>query len=177
MNEIEVKVLGVDVEEVRNKIIKLGGKLVKKERQENYIYYLPPHVENQNGYVRIRKIHNLIDNSFKIILTSKKIISQDKYRKTEEMDVEVLNLEQCRSFLHSLELKFHRQENKYRESYSLNGALIEIDEWDKDIFPEPYIEIEAENEKGIFDILKILEIPESKATSKTLEQIKQEMGI
>jgi adenylate cyclase, class 2 len=177
MDEIEIKVLGVDIEEVKSKINSLGGELAKKEMQENYIYHLPPHVENQNGYVRIRTIHNMLDNSYKNILTSKKIVSQGKYRVTEENDVIVTDLKACKEFLDAMELKFYKQQNKYRESYILNEALIEIDIWDKEIFPEPYIEIEAENEAKLFEVMKLLEIPEEKATSKTLEQLKEQMGI
>jgi adenylate cyclase, class 2 len=177
MDEIEVKVLGINVDEIRDRVIILGGKLVKKEMQENHIYHFPPHVENQNGYIRIRTIHNQIDDTHKNILTSKKIISQGKYRKTEEQEVLVSDLQSCQNFLNALELKFYKQQNKYRESYELSGALIEIDEWDKDIFPEPYIEIEAEHEDKLFEVLKMLEIPEEKVTSKTLEQLKEEMGI
>jgi adenylate cyclase, class 2 len=177
MDEIEVKVLGINVNEIRDKVVSLGGMLVKKEMQENHIYHFPPHVENKNGYIRIRTIHDLINDSHKNILTCKKIISQGKYRKTEEHDVVFSDFQNCKDFLSALELKFYKQQNKYRESYELQGALIEIDEWAKEIFPEPYIEIEAENEEKLFEVIKLLDIPEEKVSSKTLEQLKEEMGI
>lgn len=41
MNEIEVKVIDVDTESIKRKVIDKGGILVKKEIQENYMYGLP----------------------------------------------------------------------------------------------------------------------------------------
>lgn len=177
MNEIEVKILGVDIDKIKEKILLLGGKLLKQEIQENYCYDLPPHLSNQNGFIRIRKIKSLIDSSEKVILCSKKIISQSKARITDENEVEINSFEDCLKFVESLELKLYRRSNKQRESYTLNDALIEIDTLDKDEFPEPYIEIEAVNENLIYDVMDLLEIPRDKATSKSLRQIRLEMNL
>jgi adenylate cyclase class 2 len=177
MHELEVKVLGVDTEEVKNKIKMLGGELVKKEQQENYIYALPPHLSDKTGYVRIRRVHDLIKDTHKNIMCIKTIVSQEKYRTTEEHEFEVMDFEESTNFLKGMRLEFAGQHDKYRESYNLKDALIEIDIWDKETFPEPYLEIEATDEKNIFEVLDILGIPHEKATSKTLEQIKEEMGL
>lgn len=177
MNEIEVKVLDIDLEITRNKILGLGGKLVKNELQYNYIYELPEHIKNRDGYIRIRKIHNLIDDSYKNILCIKKIISRSEAKITEEHETVIENLDEGLSFLNAMELKNLGCFNKRRESYSLNGALIEFDTWDKEHFPIPYIEIEAPGSSEINKILKLLDIPESKATSKSLADIKKDMGI
>lgn len=177
MNEIEVKVLGIDIEAVKDRIIKLGGKLVKKEIQQNYYYDLPPYIENQNGYIRLRAVHNLLDDSYKNILCIKKIIFQGNYRMSEEHEFEVLNTDECKRFFEAMELKFQSREDKYRESYFFKDALVEIDIWEKEVFPHPYIEIEAASEDKIYEILAALNIPKDKATSKNLSEIKKEMGI
>jgi adenylate cyclase class 2 len=177
MDEIEVKVLGVDVDEIKNRILAKAGNLVKKEMQENYLYELPEGLENRNGYVRIRKVHSLIDNKDTIFLCIKKILSQDKYRKTEEHEFEVKDFTSCQEFLNSLGLSFHKQRNKYRESYMLNDTLIEIDIWDKSEFPEPYIELEAVSENKIYETMSLLDLAPERATSKLSEQIKKEMGL
>jgi adenylate cyclase class 2 len=177
MHELEVKVLGVDIEDVKNKIKMLVGKLVKKEQQENYIYALPPHMKDERGYIRIRRVHDLINDSVKNIMCIKTIVSQEKYRTTEEHEFEVLDFKESTNFLKGMRLEFAGQHDKYRESYNLKDTLIEIDIWDRETFPEPYLEIEATDEKNIFEVLDLLEIPHEKATSKTLEEIKEEMGI
>jgi adenylate cyclase class 2 len=56
-------------------------------------------------------------------------------------------------------------------------VLVEIDTWDKEHFPFPYIEIEAESSEKIYAALTLLEIPHDKATSKSLTEIKKELGI
>ncbi|EYE89044.1 adenylate cyclase [Fervidicella metallireducens AeB] len=175
MNEIEVKVLDVDIETIKKKIVELKGVLIKKEYQENYIYSLPMHLNNRNGYIRIRRTHDLLKDTYENILCIKKIISQDDFRITEENEVTVSSIEDCKNFLEALEVKFFRKQNKYRESYLLSDSLIEIDEWDKDIFPDPYIEIEAKTPEILESILAALSIPKEKTTSLTLEEIKKNL--
>lgn len=177
MQEIEVKVLKIDIEKAREDIINLGGILIKKEYQENYYYKLPDSLSSQKGYIRIRKIHNLLDDSRKILLCIKILVSQGKYRTCDEHEFEVSDFEECTLFLKSMKLSYIKTENKHRESYSIDNSLIEIDTWDKDVFPEPYIEIEAACEEDIFNLLNKLNIDKSKATSKSLGEIKKEMGL
>jgi adenylate cyclase class 2 len=177
MDEIEVKVIDVDTENVKTKIIGLGGKLVKNEFQYNYIYELPPHIENRDGYIRIRRIHDLNNDTYKNILCIKKIISRAESKITEEHETPIDNLEEGLSFLNAMEIKRFGCFNKHRESYKLGDVLVEIDTWDKEHFPFPYIEIEAESSEKIYAALTLLEIPHDKASSKSLTEIKKEMGI
>lgn len=177
MAEIEVKVLDVNIEDVRSALISNGAVLVKKEMQENHIFALPGTLMSENGYVRIRRVHNLLDNSINNILCVKKLISQGKSRITDEHEVKVSDLDECKKLLSSIGLDFNSLKKKYRESYNLKDVLVEIDTWDKNVYPEPYIEVEAESEDKIFEVLSILNIPQEKATSKTLEEIKKERGI
>lgn len=175
MNELEVKVFNVDIITVKESIINNGGKLVKRENQSNYYYNLPS--GSGTGYIRIRTVENLIDKSTRYILCIKKIISEDKCRLSDEHEFEIKDFNECRNFLKALGLEFHSKQDKYRESYEYMGALIEFDIWDKRVFPDPYMEIEAENEKKIYSVLTALDIPEYKATSKSLTEVKKEMGL
>lgn len=177
MNEVEIKVLNVDIDRIKKDILANGGFLVKKENQENHIFYLPDYEKGSSGYIRIRRVHDLINDLHKDILCVKKIISQDKYRVTDEHEVEVMDFEECCKFLNSIGIKFNKQQDKYRESYRLNGVLIEIDTWSKNVFPHPYLEIEADDENMIFATLDLLQIPRENSTSKTLEEIKRDMGL
>lgn len=176
MNEVEVKVIGVNCEEIRSKIISLNGILVKKEFQENHIFSLPENL-NAKGYIRIRVIKDYLNGNNKTLLCIKKVISQDKVRKMDEREFEVDNFDEAIGFLSALNIEFLSQENKSRESYSLEDALIEFDTWDEKVFPHPYVEIEAENEERLYSIINLLEIPHDKVTSKGLIEIKKEMGL
>lgn len=177
MNEIEVKVFNVDIDSIKAKVLSLGGFLVKKENQENYFYDFPPHMMDEKGYIRIRKIKSLLDNSQKTMLCIKKIISMEAVRKTVENEFEISDFNAADGFLKTMGIKFIAQENKYRESYKILDTLVEIDIWDKSVFPYPYIEIEGKSEKNILDTLSLLEIPFDKSTSKSLEEIRREFSL
>lgn len=176
MNEIEVKVLNVNCEEIKTKIKSLGGVLVKNEFQENHIFSLPEDIKT-GGYIRIRVIEDSLTNSKKIFLCGKKLISQSKFRKMDESEFEVNSFKEAFNFLNMINIKFLHKENKKRESYKLNNTLIEFDTWDKSIFPDTYIEIEAENEKDLLSTLSLLNINKENVTSKGLLEIKKDMGL
>lgn len=172
--ETEIKVLDIDIDEVRNKVKELGCPMVKKENQENYLYKLPKSLQAQDkiGFVRIRKTHSLIDGKDKIILCTKILISQNETRTAEEEEIEVLDFEGCRRLVSSLDLEFIKRFDKYRESYILDDVLIEIDILDKNEFPDPYIELEGNSKDEIYAVLDKLSLPRQKATSLRLDEIK-----
>lgn len=176
MNEIEVKILDINCNTIKNKISSLGGTLVKNEFQENHIFSLPQNI-NGSGYIRIRVIQDFLTNSKKTFLCVKKIISQNEFREMNESEFEIGSFNEAFEFLHMINISFLRQENKKRESYSLNNTLIEFDTWDKNVFPQTYIEIEAQNEKDLFSTLNLLNISKDKITSKGLLEIKKDMGL
>ncbi|KRQ87973.1 CYTH domain protein [Caloramator mitchellensis] len=173
MTEIEVKVIDVDVEKIKQKLMNLNAKLVKMEEQENYFFDLP--TGNKEGYIRIRKTTSLIDLSQNIQITIKKIISKDEVRSTVETNLEINSIEDGIKFLTELGLKQTKKAFKYRESYLLQNALIEFDTWNKEEYPHPYIEIEGEKE-SIIKLIKLLEISPLNVTSKSLDEIKKEKG-
>lgn len=177
MNEIEVKVLDVDTNEVIRKLKSLGCTPVKNELQENYIYSLPDSMHDIKGYVRIRRVKSLLDGTTKNLLCIKKIISQDSVKSCEEHETEVSSFSACSDFLKALNLRFLGRKDKKRESYLFNDTLIEIDTWDKEYFPEPYIELEGESSEKIYETLTLLGIPHEKATSLSVEEIKKLRGI
>ncbi|WP_035166453.1 class IV adenylate cyclase [Caloramator sp. ALD01] len=174
MKEIEVKVLNVDLEKIKEKLKSLNAEKVKEENQKNYFFSLP---NGENGYVRIRIIEDLIDRKEKITLCIKKIFKTDFARQNIEHEFEVSDFNECINFLNELGINDFKREDKHRESYILNGTLIEFDTWDKIVFPIPYMEIEAPSIEALEDILKILDIPKDKITSKGLLEIKRDMGL
>jgi adenylate cyclase class 2 len=51
---------------------------------------------------------------------------------------------------------------KDRTSYLFYGARLDLDVWDKETYPNPYMEIEVNNEERLAEILGVLQIkPES----------------
>lgn len=73
--EIEVKVLGVSLMEMENKLKELGAELVAEEYQINTVIdtkdrYIEKHL---NSYLRIRETSNLLTGKRTIKLTLKRI--------------------------------------------------------------------------------------------------------
>ncbi|MCX7695552.1 MAG: CYTH domain-containing protein [Caloramator sp.] len=174
MKEIEVKVLNVDLENIKEKLKSLGAEKVKEENQKNYFFKLP---SGEDGYVRIRVIEDLIEKKEKTTLCIKKIFKTDFARQNIEHEFEVSDFNECMCLLNELGIKDFKREDKHRESYLLNGVLVEFDTWDKEVFPIPYIEIESPSTEDLENILNILDIPKDKITSKGLLEIKRDMGL
>lgn len=179
MNEIEVRILNIDSELIKEKLNRLGAKLVKNEFQINHIYDFPGDTlrEKQKGYCRIREVENLLDGSKKYILCVKKMISQNKYKEMLEEETEILDFQAMKNILIELGLYNRFTSKKKRESYDLNGVLYEFDEQEKDVFPIPYLEIEAMDEESLKRGVEVLGYTLEDTTSKTLSELRKELGI
>jgi len=172
MKEIEVKVLEINPEDIRKKLLKIGAKLVKKEFQTNLMFDFPDkRFFSSGGYVRIRLIKKLnSDNQdlTKGLITFKELISRDKFKVSQEIEFNSDNPEQTKEFLQALGLKLFRTDEKLRESYKLPEGLIEIDTW---AGVPPYLEAEAESEEKVIKLLESIDFSLEQSTSMTLAEI------
>lgn len=175
MNEIEVKVLNINSELIKEKLNKLNAKLVKKEFQINYMFDFENNLFfDKGGYVRIRNSHDFIHNKQKIVLTSKELISREKFKISKEIEFNSDDFESSKDFLLSLGLKLRRVDEKYRESYQLEQGLVEIDTW---AGVPTYLEVEAETEEKVIEILSLLDFKLEDSTSMTLAEIMKHYNI
>ena len=69
------------------------------------------------------------------------------------------------------------QIKKYRESYELENALVEIDINDKSFCPFPYIEIETDSIENLEKVVAYLGYTLENTTSQTIYDILAERGI
>lgn len=169
MKEIEVKVLNINKKNVLEKLKALDAKLIKKEFQKNIIFdYEDNRLFNSGGYIRIRELENLLNNKKSIIITFKELISKDKFKISDEIEFEVLNIDNATKFLNKLGLKIFRIDEKFRESYKLDFGLVEIDTW---AGVPTYIEVEANSEKLVEKILNLLGYNLSDSTSMSLKEV------
>lgn len=175
MNEIEVKVLNIDSESIKRKLNKLNAKLVKREFQINYIFDFENNLFfEKGGYVRIRKAHDFLKDAEKVTLTSKELVSKDKFKISKEIEFNSDSFDSSKDFLLSLGLKLKRTDEKYRESYELENGLIEIDTW---AGVPTYLEVEAETEENVINILSKLDYKLEESTSMTLAEIMKHYNI
>lgn len=173
MNEIEVKVLKIDKDEIEQKLKNIGAKIVKDENQTNIRfdtkdYYLR---NNLRGYLRIRVAENNLTGETVNTLTLKKNISRKGFRVNEETETLISDVEQTAKILESLGYLRKRPGKKHRVSYKYDDILFEIDTWDKSIYPYSYLEIEVQDESRLDFAINLLGIERSNVTSKSIDEL------
>lgn len=178
MQELETRVLDIDVDSIRKKLTDLGAKKVKEENQINDIYdFEDKRLLNAKGYARIRTIDDRLNNETVIYMTTKKMLSQGTFKVMEENETIVENKEMSERIFISLGLVLQESIKKYRESYELMDSLIEIDINDKAFCPFPYLEIETSSQEKLEQILSLLGYTLADTSSKTIYEILEERGL
>ncbi|AID44299.1 adenylate cyclase [Candidatus Arthromitus sp. SFB-mouse-Japan] len=177
--EIEVRILDVDIHEIRRKIFEYNGVLVKKENQINKLFdFDDDRLLRNNGYARIRIIKDLISDKNFYYMTSKRKLSKssDKYKVMDEQEVLIDSWEIGENIFKSLGLSMKNEIKKYRESYKINDVLIEIDINDKSFYPNPYVEIEGESINEIEEVVNILGYSMEDTTSKSIFELIEDLN-
>ncbi len=177
MKEIETRIIKINVEEIKYKLNSLGCKRVKDENQTNNIYDFPDRrLLNNKGYARIRIVKDNLSDTTINYMTTKKLLSQDKYKIMEEHEIVIDNSEEGALIFTSLGLELVQSVKKHRESYKYKDSLIEIDINDVKFCPFPYLEIESYNEDEIKEIVMLLGYTMKDTTSKTIYELLNDEG-
>mgnify|MGYP001626451680 CR=1 FL=1 len=146
MIEIETKIDGIDVKEVKRALKRLGAKAAKKKLFRRYIFNLEEKA-GEDKFIRLRT------DGKKSTLTYKHRQGKS-LSNTEEIETEVKDFDATARIISAILPEPLYQENK-RTSYSLDDVEISIDEWPK--LP-PILEIEADSEYKIREMIKKLGI-------------------
>jgi len=175
LKEMETRIVDINVDIIREKLISMNAALVKKENQVNRIYdFTDKRLLDSKGYARIRIVGDLINNSQHYYMTTKKIITQNKYKVMEENEIEISDNVEGENIFFSLGLILCKSIDRYRESYRYKNSLIEIDINDISFCPFPYIEIETCNENELEEIVHKLGYTIKDTTSKTIFELIEE---
>ena len=137
--EIETKFKVNNLEELKEKIIKLNATFIVKQKEHD-IYYKAPQQINDLSVIRLRCLEN-----GKGIFTIKKDIpnTEENIKIKEEIQTEVLSADIFKTILKELGYKEIFVKEKIREEYKYSNSLICVDVLP---FIGNYIEIEAEKE-------------------------------
>lgn len=146
--ETEVKFIDIDIREVRRKLKEIGADctLPMRSMKRAIIDYEDERLQKNDGYIRVR------DEGDKITLTYKKFESLD-FGGAKEHEVVVSNFQTTVDILTSTDLVVRSLQETKRETWTLNGVEIVIDEWP---WLNTYIEVEGEDEEEIKDTAKKL---------------------
>ncbi|MBC2581544.1 class IV adenylate cyclase [Clostridium sp. DJ247] len=176
MKEFETRIVNIDVDKIRQKLININAVKVKEENQINNIYdFNDRRLLNKKGYARIRIVEDILNKSTHYFMTTKRLISQEKYKVMDENETEILDAIAGDNIFKSLGLELIQSIKKYRESYKYKNTLIEIDINEKSFCPFPYIEIETFNDEELEEVVKLLGYTIEETTSKTIYDILAEM--
>jgi adenylate cyclase, class 2 len=177
MQELETRILDIDVEAIRSKMLELKAEKVKVENQINRIYdFEDRRLLNSKGYARIRTIEDSLNNKIIHYMTTKKMLSQEKYKVMEEHETIIESSEEGENIFKALGLGLVQSISKYRESYKYKNTLVEIDINDKSFCPFPYIEIETAYEDELQEVVELLGYNMKDTTSKTIFEILADRG-
>lgn len=177
--EMEVKVLGIDPKDIENKLKEIGAHYIKKEHQINSIYdNNEREIKNvHNGYLRIRESKDLDSLKTEYIFTLKTNKGIGDLRENIETSTKIQNKEALEIILKTLGLKKVHEGSKTRISYKYENIRFDIDTWDKETYPHPYLEIEVEDKNDLEKAIELLDINREKVTSKSLAQLRIEIGL
>ncbi len=177
--ELEVKVLDIDIEEIEKALNKLGGKLISKEVQINTLIDSDerPIKSYVDAYLRIRESKDLLNNKETTTFTMKKNIQNDKLRENIEYNTDIESKDTMLKILNELGFNKVSVGHKERTSYELFGARIDLDSWDKNTYPSPYMEIEVQDEAELEKIIEALEIPREKVSTKSIVELRRMLNL
>lgn len=159
--EIEAKFLGVDFDMIRQKLQAAGAVCVQSLRlMRRRNFDLPDDsLEAKGGWVRVR------DEGDKVTLAYKQL----DYRGidgTKEVSVVVSSFDATCELLLSAGLKQTSYQETKRESWELDGAQIELDEWP---WVKPFVEIEAQSATELFAVASKLGLNKEMALHGSVE--------
>ncbi len=165
--EKEVKILSINVDDIKNKLNELGAVCHGTFFQKRYTYDVNP--VNPNKWIRLRT------NGEKTTLTIKEIVNKAKVDGTKEWEIEVSDFEETNNILLQLGFEYRNYQENIRTIYTFKNLEIVIDKWPK--IPE-YIEIEGESNDEILDFVKKLNLDgNEEVTTEDVASVYKKYGI
>lgn len=175
--EIEVKVLNIDVGAIEERLKNLNAKLIGEEHQRNLVFDARNPLEklNEDDYLRIREIKKPGGGQKSIELTFKENIGKDSLRQSLEQTVEISNSQTMIQILQALGYDLIEEGIKHRKSYLYQNIRFDLDSWDENTYPHPYLEIEVEKPKDLEKAIDLLNIDRGNISTKSILQLKKEL--
>ncbi len=169
MEEIEVKVLGIDRKRVEEKLLALGAKKVFDGEVYGIFYdYSDGSVRKAKDTMRLRKVGD------RAYLTYKKFVENDRAKIRSEYETEVSDYEEARKILKSLGLAEWMSMRKRRTSYELLGTHFELDKHvDQYSYVPEFLEIEAKDLDTLYKYVKALGYEKAECRPWTIVELAQ----
>lgn len=150
MEEIEVKFLGINKEEIELKLISLGAVKQFERLYRRKVYDYPDLRLNADAsWIRVRDEGDKVTMGFKKRL----LPNQQNDAGMHEIEMVVSDFDIAWKFLEAIGLKQKFYEENYRTRYMLGEIEFDIDHWP---LLTPYLEIEAPSWEKIDEAINLL---------------------
>lgn len=178
--EIEIKVLNIDVEEIKEKLLEIGAIKVKEEIQQNIVFDTDDCLSKNgiDGYLRVRSVEDLISNEeYHEFTLKKKLCVDETSRVHEEIETRIEKPEVMVEIMKAVGIEVLHRGEKKRVSYKFEEILFEIDIWDEKTYPDPYMEIEVCKNEDLERAVRLLDLNESQLTTKSINTLRKEKNL
>jgi adenylate cyclase, class 2 len=165
MNELEAKLLGVDVDAVVARLRDLGARAGDRRLQRRYVYDVLP--TDPNKWIRLRTNGSTTTLAVKTITSS----AIDGVREVEST---VEDFDSTAAVLAEMGLRPRGYQENWRTDFVLPAAAVSLDEWPG--IP-PYLEIEADTAARVISTAAELGFAESELTYGNTVQVYAGYGI
>lgn len=162
--EYEVRILEINVENVKKKLDSLGAVFEWDYVQKRYVYDFIPKLDGK--WIRLRT------NGDKTTLTIKDVVTS-KIDGTKELEIEVDDFDRTNLILEELGYVPKGYQENRRIQYKLNGVEVDIDYWP--LIPT-YLEIEGKNEEEVYKIVELLGFSKDDITTRDVEKVYLDYG-
>lgn len=160
--EIEVKILGYSVDEYIQILGKIGATKVGEESQVNH-RFLDIKTEN-DSYLRLRVVND------EATFTFKERKDNTNMRQNLEYSISIPDPKMFLTIMDKIGMKYST-EHKKRIKYKYKDIFFDIDKWDDEIYPYPYMEIEVNDEAELDEIVKKLGIEKKNISTKSIREL------
>ncbi len=152
MQEIEVKILDIQPESIRQKLSSLGAKPhFSGELHALFFDYPDGRIKAKGDVLRLRK------EGEEMVLAYKKRVSKEGTKIMEEHESAISNFDEIQQILAHLDVRPVAGNRKFREEYVLKNSKIVIDDYqDEMAHIPPFIEIESPSEAELYEIAVLM---------------------
>jgi adenylate cyclase class 2 len=175
VKEVEVKIIGINREDVEAKLRSLEAtKIFDGEEETVFFDFLGNPITRAKNLLRLRKTRD------KTTLTFKRYLQSESAKVRDEYEVIVLGFEPMRLILESLGLSAIQRMEKHRTSYVLkSGVRVDLDKYTGEFSHIPtLLEIEAEDVTAVRAHVKLLGFqPEDCRTWTTFDLVDYYSGM
>ena len=165
--EIEVKILGFEIQDYIDMVEKIGAKKISTEEQVNH-RFVDAKTEG-DSYLRLREVGG------KGYFTLKERSSSENARVNSELTTEIAESKTFLKIADRLGIRY-TSESKKRIKYVLDDFVFDIDKWSDEVYPYPYMEIEAKTTEALQKIIARLEISEEHISTKSIKELKEDLN-